>query len=82
MSLLLTRMFVYRRYLLKAGGIDADQNIKDLDSIDFRNAFEQSGPVDTDINVGALYGSGAYRYLTLGVYSPTFALGKTKMSRQ
>jgi len=42
------------RYLLKAGGIDADQNLKDLDSIDFRNAFEQSGPVDTDINVGGI----------------------------
>lgn len=67
---------------MKAGGIDADQNLKDLDSIDFRNAFEQSGPVDTDINVSDVLRVRSISISDIGAYSRTFALGKTKMSRQ
>lgn len=40
-----------RRYLLRAGGIDADQNLRDLESIDFQTAYEPSGPIDTDVEV-------------------------------
>ncbi|KAF8543439.1 Nup93/Nic96-domain-containing protein [Trichophaea hybrida] len=38
------------RYLLRAAGIDADQNLRDLEAIDFQAAYEPSMPVDTDIN--------------------------------
>ncbi|KAI5798894.1 Nup93/Nic96-domain-containing protein [Geopyxis carbonaria] len=38
------------RYFLQAGGINTDENLRDLDSIDFQTAYEPSVPVDTDIN--------------------------------
>lgn len=42
----------YRHYLLAAGGINTDEALRDLDSIDFHTAFEPSSVrVDTDIDV-------------------------------
>lgn len=45
----------YRHYLLAAGGINTDEALRDLDSIDFHTAFEPSSVrVDTDIDVCAI----------------------------
>lgn len=43
---------LYRHYLLAAGGINTDEVLRDLDSIDFQNAYESSSSrVDTDLDV-------------------------------
>ena len=44
-------MCTCRRYFLRAGGVDADKNLKDLESTVFRAASEPSVPVDTDISI-------------------------------
>jgi nuclear pore complex protein Nup93 len=42
---------------LAAGGINTDEALRDLDSIDFQNAYEPSTiRVDTDIDVRILLG--------------------------
>ena len=47
---------LYRHYLLAAGGINTDEVLRDLDSIDFQNAYESSSfRVDTDLDVHSAF---------------------------
>lgn len=55
MGLGLIMVLEYSHYLLAAGGINTDEALRDLDSIDFHTAFEPSSVrVDTDIDVRIL----------------------------
>lgn len=56
--LVLTTVLEYSHYLLAAGGINTDEALRDLDSIDFHTAFEPSSVrVDTDIDVCTIISS-------------------------
>lgn len=75
------RLLERRHYLLAAGGINTDEALRDLDSIDFQATFEPSSiRVDTDIDVRVpSLGFKDYHVTDQTSVRPISATGKNKM---